>query len=321
MTPASAPRAIAVGAGVAFALCGLLLAAALWNPTACLPFALLFLVVALGIRHRIAWRAFGGALLLAAAAGTGTVSLLRNRAAGIPWVSLAVAWLFVAALAWLLYRAGRAMRDAARSGSPAAWISLACLVFVFPQVMQPYVMATGSMEHTLSPGDYMLVRPVAGSAVSRGEVVQIRYPIDPKQLWIKRVVAVGGDRLHFHDKALILNGVPVEEPFVIHSTSYLDSFRDNFPATPNSPLPGNWAEELQRHVVNGELTVPAGAFFVLGDNRDDSLDSRYFGFVDQSYIVGKPVVTYFSAQYPAGKPYPVLLHPSAIRWPRMFRTF
>jgi signal peptidase I len=318
MTPDSASRSITVGSVVAFILCGLLLAAALWNPAACLPLALLFLLVALGIRRRMAWRAFGGALLLIAAAATGTVALLRNHAADFPWGNLVIAWLILLIPAWLLFRTGRALRDSARPGSRAAWIGLAIIVFLLPQALQPYVLSTGSMENTLLPGDYFLVRPVAGAAISRGEIVQLRFPIDPKQVWIKRVVAVGGDRLRFHDKTLILNGSPVTEPYVIHTTAYTDTFRDNFPATPNSPLRGNWADYLQQNTLNGELSVPAGKFFVLGDNRDDSLDSRYFGFVDRSDIIGKPVVTYFSAQSNSG---PVLLHPSAIRWPRIFRTF
>lgn len=308
---------IDVGFGVALSIGGLLLVAALWNPAGCLPLALLFLFVALGIRHHVAWRAFGGALLLAAIAASGTVTFLRNRTIEVPWASLVAGWLFLLGLAWLLYRAGRAMRETVGRGSPAAWIGVASLVFLFPQVMQPYVMSTGSMEHTLSPGDYMLVRPLAGSAIARGDVVQMRYPIDPKQVWIKRIAAVGGDRVRFHDKTLILNGSPVVEPYAIHSTTYIDPFRDNFPAAPNSPLLGNWADYLQRNVVNGEITVPDGKYFVLGDNRDDSLDSRYFGFVDRPDIIGKPVVTYFSSTSHG----PVLLHPSVIRWDRLFRTF
>jgi signal peptidase I len=294
MTPVPASRIVALAFGVALVLCGLMLVAAFWNPVSCLPLALLFLVVAIGIRRRVAWRAFGGALILAAMGTTVTIGMLRNGTTGQPLTNLAVLWLLIAGTGLVLYRAGRAMAGSARHGSPAAWVALAAAVLLIPQILQPYVMATGSMKNTVTPGDYLLVCPVAGSAITRGEVVQMRYPIDRKQIWIKRVVAVGGDRVRFHDKVLILNGSPVQEPYAIHSSSYMDPFRDNFPATPNSPLVGDWAAYLEHNVVNGELLVPEGKFFVLGDNRDDSLDSRYFGFVDRADIIGKPVLTYGS---------------------------
>ncbi len=168
------------------------------------------------------------------------------------------------------------------------------------------------MEPTLIPGDYFLARPLGNAGITRGEIVQIRYPADPRQIWIKRVVAVGGDRVRFHDKALILNGSQASEPYVIHTTAYLDTFRDNFPAAPIAGLQGNWGAALPRYVAGGELVVPEGKFFVLGDNRDNSLDSRYFGFVDRSGIIGKPVLIYYSAE-PG--------HRTAVRWQRMFRRF
>ena len=168
------------------------------------------------------------------------------------------------------------------------------------------------MEPTLLPGDFFLVRPLGNAAIARGEIVQMRYPLDPRQIWIKRVVAVGGDRVRFHDKALILNGSPAAEPYVVHTTAYLDPFRDNFPAAPPAHLQGSWAAELPQYVANGELVVPEGKFFVLGDNRDNSLDSRYFGFVDRSGIIGRPVLIYYSTE-PG--------HATAVRWQRLFRRF
>jgi signal peptidase I len=227
MTPAPLSRATTIGSGVSLGLAGLLLAASWWNPLRCIPVAVLFLLLGLGIRRRKPWYAAGGLPLI-----------------------------------------------------------------LLPILLHPYVMASGSMARTLSKGDYVLMRPLAGSDLSRGDVVQLRYPIDRKQIWVKRIVAVGGDRLHFRDKTLILNGRPVAEPYVIHESGYIDNFRDNFPAEPTSPLPGGWAELLRQSTVNGELVIPPGKFFVLGDNRDDSMDSRYFGFVDRSDVVGKPVVMF-----------------------------
>jgi signal peptidase I len=182
------------------------------------------------------------------------------------------------------------------------------------------------MEQTLLIGDQFLARPLA-SAPTRGDLVMLRYPVDPTQIFVERVVAVGGDRLRLENKRLILNGSPVNEPYAIHPTSYMDSFRDNFPSEPNIPLPMNeWAETLQQNSFNGELVVPAGKFFVLGDNRDNSLDSRYWGFLEAKDFIAKPFVIYFSAErtpsqmigFPFTAP-PALLNPSSIRWRRLFR--
>lgn len=177
---------IGVSFGVAITLGGLLLAGTLRNP-GCLPFASMFLVAAFGIRRHKLWSAFGGALLIAASVATATITLLRNRTIEVPWASLAIVWLILLTLAWLLYRAGRAMRGSGPVGSRAAWISLAAVVFLFPQALQPYVVASDSMENTLAPGDYMLVRPIAGAAISRGDVIQMRYPIGSRQTWVKRI--------------------------------------------------------------------------------------------------------------------------------------
>jgi len=177
-------------------------------------------------------------------------------------------------------------------------------------VMRAYVMSSGSMERTLLIGDRFLVRPLVSQTIPRGEMVQMSNPLDESQTWIKRVVAVGGDRIHLRDKALFLNGSAVSEPYVTHSTSYIDSFRDDFPGAPTSLLPGDWADYLKRNVVNGEIVVPQGKYFVLGDNRDNSLDSRYVGFVDRQQIIGKPVFIYLSIDS---------THGFVIRWNRMFK--
>jgi hypothetical protein len=127
---------IGVGFGVALTLGGLLLAAALWNP-GCLPFAVLFLLVAFGIRRRKLWSAFGGALLIAAIAATATRHSSAQPDHRSSLGGLTVGWLVLLTLAWLLYRAGRAMRGSAPVGSRAAWVSLAVAVFLLPQALQP----------------------------------------------------------------------------------------------------------------------------------------------------------------------------------------
>ena len=100
------------------------------------------------------------------------------------------------------------------------------------------------------------------------------------------------------NKQLWLNGHPVDEPYAVHSSTMIDSYRDNFPGPPNSPLQQPAIDMLENHVVNGELLVPPDTIFAMGDNRDDSSDSRYWGLVPRENIVGTPVIIYWSYDAP-----------------------
>jgi signal peptidase I len=306
-------RSVAITAGLATALiiAGLSLTAALWNPPAGLPLAAIFLAVAYGIHRRHPWSAYGGALLLAAAAVR-----IAIGATGAPLASVAIASGVTGLAGLALFVAARRMPAEPSHSSRAAWIALAAAVIILPMVCRAYVIASGSMQPTIMPGDQVLVMPSTGTP-ARGEVVQIRNPTDRRQTFVKRVVAVGGDRVHLRDKQLFVNGAAVNEPYAIHRTDFIDEFRDNFPAQPNVHIPDGWVEELRAHTVNRELLVPEGKFFVLGDNRDDSMDSRYFGYLDRSDITGKPALVYFS--YDGERGAPVLLYPSRIRWSRIFK--
>jgi signal peptidase I len=135
--------------------------------------------------------------------------------------------------------------------------------------------------------------------VRRGDIIVFRYPLDIKEDYVKRAIGVPGDHIHFVNQQLILNGRPVKEPYTLHSAAYPDLYRDNFPATPpNMPLRPRAAEMLENHVVAGELVVPPGFIFAMGDNRDDSDDSRYWGLVPRENIEGTPVIIYWSFEAP-----------------------
>ena len=156
---------------------------------------------------------------------------------------------------------------------------------------------TGSMEDTLLVGDHLLVDKLAfappGPAskyllpytpVKRGDIIVFRYPVDISQTFVKRCMGVPGDRIRIIDKQVYLNGVKLDEPYKrLTKIDYLDrSYRDNvFPSAPDSTIYPGAIDMLEHHVVNGEVVVPPGFYFAMGDNRDFVAyqDSRYWGFV------------------------------------------
>src|SRR6202521_369203 len=166
-------------------------------------------------------------------------------------------------------------------------ITILLLLFGTTFLVQAFVIPTGSMEDTLLIGDHLLVDKLAyapGGSISkyilpyeevkRGDIIVFRYPVDIKQTFVKRVMGVPGDHLRLENKNVYLNGHKLDEPYKIHKTEYIDSYRDNFPSQPNFPQYERGQAMLENDVKNGEVIVPAGFYFAMGDNRDSSLDSR-----------------------------------------------
>lgn len=208
-------------------------------------------------------------------------------------------------------------REQARN-SIAEWaVTILLLLFGTTTLVQAFVIPTGSMEDTLLIGDHLLVDKLAyapSGEVSKyllpyeqpkhGDIIVFRYPADISQTFVKRVIGVPGDHLKMISRIVYRNGARLNEPYVYHKFPY-DPSRDNFPGEPSAFE--SWQEtpearlrsQLQRdmlenHVVNGEVVVPANTYFAMGDNRDNSLDSRYWGFVPRDYILGKPLLIYWS---------------------------
>jgi signal peptidase I len=190
-------------------------------------------------------------------------------------------------------------------------ITILLLLFGITFLVQAFVIPTGSMEDTLLVGDHLLVdklayAPAGGiaslvlpySEVERGDIVVFRYPEDITQTFVKRVIGEPGDRLRFEEQQLFLNGQRIKESFVYHKSGYVDPYRDNFPSLPNVALSEAASTMLETSVQNGELVVPEGHYFVMGDNRDNSSDSRYWGFVPRRNIIGKPLLIYWSYDAP-----------------------
>jgi signal peptidase I len=197
-------------------------------------------------------------------------------------------------------------------GTIAEWtVTILLLLFGTTTLVQAFVIPTGSMEDTLLIGDHLLVDKLAYAPsgylskyllpyqpVKRGDIIVFRYPIDIRQTFVKRVVGVPGDHIRIENKQLIVNGVRLAEPYKYHKTDYIDSYRDNFPGDPNVHLYEPAEIMLREHVKNGDLVVPENSYFAMGDNRDSSLDSRYWGFVPRDNIIGKPLIVYWSYDAP-----------------------
>ena len=186
-------------------------------------------------------------------------------------------------------------------------------IFIITFCAQPFRIPSGSMEPTLLIGDFLLVDKQVGDAsdsdallprevVRRGEIIVFHYPVDPAIHLVKRVVGLPGDHIRLREGRVFINGRPVTEPYAMYTQSGPDNFRDNFPrlqsADPN--IDSRWWIRMRKLIDNGELIVPEDSYFVLGDNRNESEDSRYWGFVPREAIVGSPFVIYFSLRQGAG---------------------
>src|SRR6202165_5283508 len=198
-------------------------------------------------------------------------------------------------------------------GTIAEWtITILLLLFGTTTVVQAFVIPTGSMEDTLLIGDHLLVDKLAYAPAGsfskyilpyeepqHGDIIVFRYPVDISQTFVKRTIGVPGDRIKIINQQVYRNGVKLNEPYVYHKNPSPDSFRDNFPSSePNLMLSDPARAMLANNVVNGEVFVPPNSFFAMGDNRDNSLDSRYWGFVPRENIIGKPLIIFWSYDAP-----------------------
>jgi signal peptidase I len=202
--------------------------------------------------------------------------------------------------------------ESAARGVIAEWtVTILLLLFGTTTLVQAFVIPTGSMEDSLLIGDHLLVDkmayapsdPVAARLlpyleVERGDIIVFRYPVDLSQTFVKRAIGVPGDRIHIVNKQVWINGKEIEEPYVIHKSDYIEYYRDNFPSPPNGQVYPQAIEMLEHNVSGGDVVVPEGSYFAMGDNRDHSLDSRYWGFVPRENIIGKPLIIYWSYDAP-----------------------
>ncbi len=218
-------------------------------------------------------------------------------------------------------------RAPAKRRREGAWETVRSLLVVILAVVcirtfvaEATVIPTGSMERTILIGDHVFLNkllygprlPYTGlripplKSVRRGDVVAFRYPRNPSVMFVKRVIARGGDVVRIKDKNVFVNGSQSKEPYVQFQTSSVMPLRDNFPPSFSqletlpaaSGLDPAWAHDMPAFIRNDGLHVPAEFLFVMGDNRDNSLDSRFWGFVPEAYVVGEPLFVYWSYDAP-----------------------
>ena len=216
-------------------------------------------------------------------------------------------------------------------------------------IVQAFKIPSESMEPTLLVGDHLLVNKFVFEGtgawyekllpyrpILRGDIIVFKFPFDDHPHYVKRVIGLPGDRIRIVANEVYVNGRKIPEPYVVHDPSGNDPAVDNFPPTGRRVmqigLRPEWASEILRYVQGDDLVVPPGHYFVMGDNRDRSWDSRYWGFVDHAAIMGRPVVIYWSVEA-TSEDYGdrsvsgsvrgierTLVHlPSRTRWHRMLR--
>ena len=296
---ASSSRIVKLAYIVAFVLASITAVSSLAAGPVVLPLALIPLIAGIGIKRGRVWSAYGYALFqLANLLIVLPVVMLRAARGTFSPIETIASIAFGALLAVLFVAAGRLLvAVGAERGRAYPWVVVSILCTVPVVFVQAFSIPSAAMENTLLIGDRVIVERWPVPSSHRGDIVVFRYPIDPKQDYVKRVIGIPGDHIRLVNKQLILNGHAVDEPYVKHIFPYSDPYRDDFPAAPAGPGVMQPAlAMLSDNVVNGELVVAPGCVFVMGDNRDDSLDSRYYGFVPVENILGQPLLIYWSQE-------------------------
>ena len=188
-------------------------------------------------------------------------------------------------------------------------------LFIITFVVQAFEIPSSSMENTLLIGDHVFVNRVQFAPPTRwlgsllpyrnpkdGDIVVFLSPHDIGLYVVKRIMGVPGDHIHLHDGAVYRNGVKLDEPYVNHGADpSVNLYRDNFPAFPPSDFNNvtpEWQEVMSRFIQGDDIVVPPASYFAMGDNRDVSYDSRYWGFIPQTNLIGRPMFIYWSFETP-----------------------
>jgi len=187
-------------------------------------------------------------------------------------------------------------------------------LFIITFVLQAFEIPSSSMEDTLLIGDHVFVNREQFAPrtqwlgpllpyrdIKRGDIVVFLSPAEPGLYVVKRIIGIPGDRIHLRDGAVYRNGEKLNEPYVMHKGNNYDPYRDNFPAVAPSEaynVSPEWQLLLHTHIEGDDIVVPKDSYFGMGDNRDVSLDSRYWGFIPKENVIGRPMFIYWSFNTP-----------------------
>jgi signal peptidase I len=190
-------------------------------------------------------------------------------------------------------------------------------LFIITFIVQAFEIPSSSMENTLLIGDHVFVNREQFSPrtnwlgpvlpyrnVRDGDIVVFLHPAEPGLYVVKRIIGIPGDHIHLRNGVVYRNDQKMTEPYVIHQegTDSTNPYRDDFPAVPpsefNNVVP-EWQLTMHQYIQGDDIVVPPGRYFVMGDNRDVSYDSRYWGFVPRENLIGRPLFIYWSFETPA----------------------
>ena len=193
---------------------------------------------------------------------------------------------------------------------------LIVVLFIMTFVLQNFEIPSSSMEDTLLIGDHVFVNreqfapPTRWMGplmpyrdIHRNDIAVFLSPEQKGLFLVKRIVGIPGDRIHLRDGTVYRNGEKLDEPYVRHKETDFNPYRDNFPAVPPTEMYGvrnqQWQQEFRSHLEGDDIVVPPDSYFAMGDNRDVSYDSRYWGFIPRKNVIGRPMFIYWSFVTPA----------------------
>jgi signal peptidase I len=252
-----------------------------------------------------------------------TIGVLALAAFGSAWLSGALMWLPVlAVIAWRLWAARDAFRvsrvppEARRRHGRLAWAG-AVMTFVALWLSlgmavgavrwrlweRAYKLTAASMFPTLLPGEFVITRPLGSHIAGRGDVVVFLWPKDTTRAFVKRIAGIPGDTLSMRGGALVVNGQTPREPYARRTGTSADHTGPEFDWQQRYLAPGVQQASAYRPSRDnwGPIVVPPDAYFMLGDNRDESADSRYWGFVPADHLFARPWRIYFSRDPSSGR--------------------